>query len=332
MTITYGNIEAGDTLIRNQRGMKSGRGGRGRGVLAAACMIAALAALAAPSRAPAQQVVLIVNGDIITDYDIDQRMKFIALSTHKPPARQEVIEDLIDEKLKIQVARRYKFELADTEIEQSYTDMSRRMRLTTDQLTQSLAQAGVDAATLKARIRSDLTWQAIIRGRYKSSLEISEKSVLTELETRKKEDGAEVGYDYTLRPILFVVPRGNQELAEARRRDAEALRTRFSACDSGLAFARSLRDVAIREPITKNSSELLPALRDILDKTEVGHLTAPETTPQGIELFALCEKKETKAETPEKQQAREKIFSEQFQSKAKRYLQELRRQAMIERK
>jgi peptidyl-prolyl cis-trans isomerase SurA len=309
--------------------MKGGRSGRGGGLVAAACIIAALAA---PSRAPAQQVVLVVNGDIITDYDIEQRMKFIALSTHKPAARQEVIEDLINEKLKVQVARRYKFELADSEIEQSYAEMGRRMRLTTDQLTQSLAQAGVDAATLKARIRSDLTWQAIIRGRYKSSLEISEKSVLSELETRKKEDAADVGYDYTLRPILFLVPRGNQELAEVRRRDAEALRTRFTTCDTGLAFARSLRDVAIRDPITKNSSELLPVLRDILDKTEVGHLTAPETTAQGIELFALCEKKETKAETPEKQQAREKIFAEQFQSKAKRYLQELRRQAMIERK
>jgi peptidyl-prolyl cis-trans isomerase SurA len=327
---TYRNIEAGDTLIPNRRGMKSGRGRRGGGVIAAACIIAALAA---PARAPAQQVVLVINGDIITDYDIEQRMRFIALSTHKPAVRQEVIEDLIDEKLKVQVAKRYKFEVPDNEIETSYADMSRRMRLTTDQLTQSLAQAGVDVATLKARIRSDLTWQAIIRGRYKSSLEISEKSVLSEIETKKKEDAAaDVGYDYTLRPILFVVPRGNQELAEARRRDAEALRTRFTACDSGLAFARSLRDVAIREPITKNSSELLPVLRDILDKTEVGHLTAPETTTQGIELFALCEKKETKAETPEKQQAKEKIFAEQFQSKAKRYLQELRRQAMIERK
>jgi peptidyl-prolyl cis-trans isomerase SurA len=76
----------------------------------------------------------------------------------------------------------------------------------------------------------------------------------------------------------------------------------------------------------------VPALREILDKTEVGHLTPPETTAQGVELFALCEKKETKSETPEKRQAREKIFSEQFQAKAKNYLRELRRQAMIERK
>ena len=313
-------------MTSNRREMKSGRV---RIIIAAACVIAAMAV---PSRALAQHVVLVVNGDVITDYDIEQRMKFTAMSTHKTPARQEVIEELIDEKLKIQIGRRYKIELPDSDIDSSYADMGKRMKITADQLTQMLTQNGVDAKTLKARIRADTTWQYIIRGKFQSSLQINEKSVLAEMETQKKGDGANVGYDYTLRPILFVVPRGNTALQEARRKDAEALRSRFTACDTGLPFARSLRDVAIREPITKSSSDLAPALREILDKTEVGHLTAPETTAQGVELFAVCERKETKDETPEKRQAREKIFSEQFQARAKNYLRELRRQAMIERK
>jgi peptidyl-prolyl cis-trans isomerase SurA len=76
----------------------------------------------------------------------------------------------------------------------------------------------------------------------------------------------------------------------------------------------------------------VPALRDILNKTELGHLTPPETTQQGVELFALCDKKVTTTETPEKRAAREKIFGEQFLAKSKSYLRELRRQAMIERK
>lgn len=308
-----------------RRGTKSRHG---HIVVATACVFAAMAV---PSRALAQHVVLVVNGEVITDYDIEQRAKFNALSTHKPSARQDVIEELIDEKLKVQIGRRYKIEIADSDVDSSYGDMAKRMHLSSDQLTQTLAQGGIDSKTLKARIRADTAWQYIIRGKFQSSLQITEKSVLAEIETQKKGEG-EVGYDYTLRPILFVAPRGSTTQQESRRKDAEALRARFTNCDAGLPFARSLRDVAIREPITKNSSDLAPALRQILDKTEVGHLTPPETTQQGIELFALCEKKETKAETPEKREAREKIFSEQFQAKAKNYLRELRRQAMIERK
>ncbi len=305
------------------------RSGQSRIIIATACIFAAIAT---PSRALAQHVVLVVNGEIITDYDIEQRAKFDTLANHKTPSRQDVIEELIDDKLKVQIARRYKLDITDADVESSYADMARRMHLTPDQLTQTLAHDGIDAKTLKARVRADLSWQYIIRGKFQSSLQISEKSVLDEIATEKKSDGGDVGYDYTLRPILFVVPRGNAALQESRRKDAEALRSRFSTCDTGLLFARALRDVVIREPITKNSSELVPALRQILDKTEVGHLTPPETTQQGIELFALCEKKETKAETPEKRQAREKLFSERFEAKAKSYLRELRRQAMIERK
>ncbi len=305
------------------------RGGQGRIIIATACIFAAIAT---PSRALGQHVVLVVNGEIITDYDIEQRAKFDTLSSHKTPARQDVIEELIDDKLKVQIARRYKLDITDADVESSYADMARRMHLTSDQLTQTLAQSGIDAKTLKARVRADLSWQYIIRGKFQSSLQISEKSVLDQIATEKKGEGGDVGYDYILRPILFVVPRGNTASQESRRKDAEALRSRFSTCDTGLLFARALRDVVIREPITKNSSDLVPALRQILDKTEVGHLTPPETTQQGIELFALCEKKETKSETPEKRQAREKLFSEQFEAKAKNYLRELRRQAMIERK
>jgi peptidyl-prolyl cis-trans isomerase SurA len=306
------------------------RGGMGRIViLSTACIFAAIAT---PSRALAQHVVLVVNGEIITDYDIEQRTKFNTVAAHKTASRQEVIEELIDDKLKVQVARRYKIDITDADVESSFGDMARRMHVTADQLTQNLTQSGIDAKTLKARVRADLSWQYIIRGKFQSSLQVSEKSVLDEIATEKKTEGGDVGYDYTLRPILFVVPRGNTALQESRRKDAEALRSRFTACDTGLLFARSLRDVAIREPIVKNSSDLVPALRQILDKIEIGHLTPPETTPQGIELFALCEKKETKAETPEKRQAREKIFSEQFEAKSKNYLRELRRQAMIERK
>ena len=117
------------------------RSGRGRVVVAAACVIAAWAA---PPRAIAQQVILIVNGDIITDYDIDQRLKFMSLSTHKQPARPEVIEDLIDEKLKLQVSRRYKVEVSERDVEASYADMGKRLRLSPEQLTQAFTQAGVD--------------------------------------------------------------------------------------------------------------------------------------------------------------------------------------------
>jgi peptidyl-prolyl cis-trans isomerase SurA len=298
--------------------------------VAVACMFAALTA---SDIARAQQVALIVNGDVITTYDIEQRMKFVQLATRKPAVRNEVVEELIDEKLKVQIGQRYKIEIPDNEVDASYAEMAHRMNnMTPQQLTQLLAQSGVDATTLKARIRADTIWQNIVRGKFQGDLQVRETDILAVLQTEKKDEKDQIGYVYRLRPILFLVPKGASGLADARRKDAEALRGRFTDCDGGLKFARTLRDVAVRDVIVKSSSDLLPALREILDKTEIGHLTAPEVTPQGIQLFALCERKETTEDTPEKRQARDKLFGEKFQAKAKRYLQELRKQAMIERK
>jgi peptidyl-prolyl cis-trans isomerase SurA len=297
--------------------------------LALVATVAAVAAL--PHAASAQQVAVIVNGAPITTYDIEQRSKFMMLATHKAPSRQEVIEELIDEKLKVQIGQRYKLEVTDSEVDTAYSNMAQRMHATQQQLTQMLAQAGVDAQTLKAKIRADISWQQIVRGKFQSSLQVREVDIAKQLAKNNQEDKKEVGYEYTLRPILFLTPPGASEaVIDARKRDAEGLKVRFQNCNDGLPFARALRDVAVRDQIVKTSADLPEAQRKILDELEVGRLSSPEVTPSGIQMFALCARRENKVDGAATREAREALFAEQFQTKSKRYLAELRKQAMIE--
>ncbi|HEY2134631.1 MAG TPA: SurA N-terminal domain-containing protein [Xanthobacteraceae bacterium] len=294
-------------------------------------VVAVALAAACAQPAFAQQVAVLVNGSPITTYDIEQRIKFTILANHKTPTRQEVIEELIDEKLKVQVGQRYKLEVTDEEVDNAYASMGQKMHLTAQQLTQTLAQNGVDAITLKSRIRSDIAWQQIVRGKFQSSLQVNEKAIHEKLESGNKDDKNEVGYEYTLRPILFIVPTGSPDtLIESRKHDAEALRSRFQGCDSGLAFARALRDVAVRDQIVKSSADLAPAYRKLLDDTEVGKLTSPDVTARGVEMFALCARKENRLDSAAKKEVRDEMFAEQFQAKSKRFLADLRKGAMIE--
>ena len=46
------------------------------------------------------------------------------------------------------------------------------MRQTSAQLTENLGKSGVNSSTLKARIKADLTWQNLVRGRFQSSLQL----------------------------------------------------------------------------------------------------------------------------------------------------------------
>ena len=298
-----------------------------RSLLTTAVLMLGLSALATVARA--QQVVVIVNGEPITALDIEQRAKLNQLSTHKVATRQEVLDELINEKLKVREAKKWGLEIPSSEIDTAYASVASRMRLTPEQLTEQLAKSGVNASTLKARLKADMTWPQLVRGRYQASLQIGDKDILTAMDSKSNDS---VGYDYTLRPILFLVPTGSAEtFVEGRKREAEALRSRFQGCETGISFARALKDVAVRDQVVRSSADIPAELRKVLDGVEVGRLTAPEVTKFGIEMFAICAKKESTADnSPIRRQVRDSIMAERLEKRSKQYLQELRRGAMLE--
>jgi peptidyl-prolyl cis-trans isomerase SurA len=228
--------------------------------------------------------------------------------------------------------KRYSIDGMDKDVDNAFANMARRMRMTPQQFTEVLGKSGVLPGTLKSRIRAEITWSNVIRGRYQSSFQINDKEILAKLEAKNPDEKELIGYDYTLRPILFVVPRGSPPgRADTRKREAEALRGRFQNCAEGIVVARGMYEVAVRPAIVKSSAELPAALREVLEKTEIGKLTAPEVTAQGVEVYALCDKKPSAAENvPGRKEIRDELFTERFQDHSKRYLKELRSQAMIE--
>jgi len=297
----------------------------------AAAVLAAASMLAVPAIGHSQEVVVLVDGEPITSLDIEQRTKFIQMSTNKTPSRQEVLDGLIDEILEIREAKRFSIEVPNSEVDTAFSNVGSRVGADAQKLTQILAKGGASEGTLKHRLRAELAWTALVRGRFKASLEIADSDVEAELELHKPQDKNEVGYEYILRPIVLVVPRDSPDAVfEARKRDADALRVRFQTCADGIPFARALREVAVRDPVVKFSADLPHELRDILDKTDIGHLTPPEQTAEGVQMFALCSKKETKSDTPGKKEVRDEMFQQKFGVQAKRYLAEIRREAMIE--
>ena len=297
----------------------------------AAATLAAALVLAAPPTARAQQVVAFVNGQPITTLDIEHRSKFLQMSSKKVPPRKEVLDSLIDEILEVTEAKRYGLDVPDAQVDESYNTVASRMGIDAQKLTQLLVAGGASDDTLKRRLRAQVAWTNLVRGRYKASLEIRDKDVEAQLQLHKTEDKNETGYEYIMRPVVFIVPRGSPDTAyEARKRDAEALRSRFANCSDGITFARALPDVAVRDQVSKYSADLAQQLRQILDGTAIGHLTPPEQTAEGVQMFAVCAKKETKSETPEMKEIREQMFQQKFGAQAKRYLDTLRRQAMIE--
>lgn len=277
----------------------------------------------------AQSVAAMVNGEAVTNFDIDQRIKLTTLTTRKTPSRQEALDDLINDKIKIKEGKKYGLDLSASDVDGAFGNMASRMRMNTDQLVKTLEGHGIRPETLKLRIKADMTWGNLVRGRFQSSFIVPEKDLAGIGESGDKPETE--SFEYLVRPIVLIVPRGSSpSVVEARRKEAELLRNRIQSCDEAQELFRAMRDAAIRDQLTKTSADLPPNLRELLDKTPIGKLTPPEVTKQGVEMVALCSRKPTKADTPAKREAREKIYNQKYEAKSKSYLQEVRKGSMIE--
>jgi peptidyl-prolyl cis-trans isomerase SurA len=279
---------------------------------------------------PAQSIACMVNGEPITGLDIEQRTKLNFLTTRKQMSRQEVLDELTNEKVKVKEAKKFGIDPTASDVDQAYTGMSQRMRLSPEQLTKSLESQGIRPETLKARLKAEMVWGSLVRGRFKESLQVGEKDVAAAAEQSGEATQTEA-FEYKLQPIVLIVPRGSAQAAvDLRRKEAESLRERVQTCEQANSYFKSMQNAAIRETVTKTSADIPGPLRELLDKTQIGRLTPPEITKQGVEMVALCDRKPTKIDTPKKREIREKMFAQKYEAKQKAYLGDLRKAAMIE--
>jgi len=301
--------------------------------LLVSCVTACAFGIVLPgSPAQAQTVAVMVNGEPITDFDIEQRSKLDFVSIHKQPSRQAVINELIDEKVKIKEAKKFGVDPGASDIDQAFAQMSQRMRITPEQLTKSLEAQGIRAETLKQKIKTDMVWGSLVRGRYKERLQVGEKDVAEKVKAEGGDDAQQAdAFEYRMQPVVLIVPRGSTPSAiELRQKDAETLRARVETCEQANQYFKSMPNAAIREMVIRTSADIPPNLRKVLDDTPVGHLTPPEVTKQGIEMVALCGRKPTTIDTPKRKEMREKMYAQKYEATSKAYLDEIRKGAMIE--
>ena len=297
----------------------------------AAASVAGLLLIGPISPVHAQTVAVMVNGEPITDYDIEQRSKLNFLTTHQQASRQDIISELIDEKVKIREAKKFGVDPSSSDIDQSFASMGSRMRLTADQLAKTLENQGIRPETLRSRIKADMVWGSLVRGRYKERLQVGEKDVAAAVKADGGDSDQTAAFEYKMQPVVLLVPQGSApNTVQARQKAAEALRARVQSCDEANTYFKTMQNAAIREAVVKTSADIPQVLRKLLDDTPIGHLTPPEITKQGVEMVALCARKPTTVDTPKKREIRDKMFAQKYETTSKSYLQEIRKAAMIE--
>jgi peptidyl-prolyl cis-trans isomerase SurA len=152
---------------------------------------------------PIIKATAIVNGDVITQTDVDQRLALLAIANGgKIPAdqlddlRQQVLRNLIDETLEIQAAKQEKIEWKKSDIDKTVERVAANVKQTPDQLAKYLQANGSSIASLRRQIEGEIAWQRLQSAKIESGVSVGDdevKAVLDKLNASKGTEEYHVG-------------------------------------------------------------------------------------------------------------------------------------------
>ena len=78
-----------------------------------------------------------------------------------------------------------------------------------DQLDKTLGAQGIRPDTLKSRLKAEIVWTSLVRGRFKGSLQVGEKDVAAAAQAAGSEKLEAEAFEYQLQPVVLIVPKGS---------------------------------------------------------------------------------------------------------------------------
>lgn len=299
-----------------------------------AVFVTAVLAVTALSVGPtfAQSTIKVkVDDQPITSYDISQRTALLQMTGGKG-GQKAATEELIDETIWFIEAAKMGVSVSDARVNAAVEEIAARVKMTPQQLSQALGQQGVQIETLRRRIKAQMVWGQLVSMRTRMRGGSVKGSDITAEMFAESGSQQVTTTEYTLKPIIFVVPKGSSAGYDAqRRREAEAFRSRFAGCDAVVEQTRQLKEVVVRSTMRRTSEELIGA-PEAADIKEVGpgQVTRPRKSEDGYTVLAVCTAKEIQSNAAARVQAEAKLLDEVNKDLGKDYMAELRKNAVIE--
>jgi len=298
--------------------------------MAAMLMALSLAAVLPAAPAAASEIKYVVNGQAVTSYDVQRRAAFLKLQRKGGNLNALAGEEMVEQALKNSEIRRLNIRVSDDAVNAAFDRFAKSNNMSPSQMSGVLDQAGVTAKHFKAFIRTQMGWNQALTARYRAQGgALSEQEVVRKM--LEKGGAKPTATEYMLQQVIFVVPPAQRgALMAKRKREAEALRARFTGCDTTRQFAKGLIDVTVRDLGRVLAPELPPDWADQVKATRTGGATSVRETERGVEFIGICSAKEVSDD-----RAAKSIFQaegspdKQADEMGKRYLKELRERAKI---
>src|SRR5579859_1621381 len=155
---------------------------------------AKLPSLAKPN--PGETIAAVVNGEIITQHDLDEKTKLSLVSAGLPDTPEmrartvgPLLHRMVDEDLKIQAASKEKLTVTAEDLASQISALDEQNHLPAGGLLKLLTAKGVSPDALRQQLRAEIAWSKLVRFVLIKRVHVSENAVQTRLEALKANFG-----------------------------------------------------------------------------------------------------------------------------------------------
>ena len=262
--------------------------------LAATALMLSLAPASAADSV--QRAAAIVNGVVISTYDLDQRVRMVLASSGggqnaaaQQRMRESVLRTLIDEILQLKEAERVKLTISEKEIDEAIDRIAEQNNTTRDAILKSLAANGVDSATLRTQIKAEIAWSEILEGALAPRIRITDADVDAEM-ARLEAGATKPQY---LASEIFISIDSEQDEPRARRtvqQIFQQLQTGTSFPQLAQQFSESATGARGGDLGWVQDSDVPAEVWSAMQKMRLQTVSQPIRTSYGYYLIALRDK------------------------------------------
>jgi len=234
----------------------------------------------------------IINGEIITQTDVDQRLALLAIAnggeipaTEIDRLRQQVLRNLIDETLQIQAAKTAEIKVDEGDVDRTVTRVAGNVKQTPEQMAEYLRSRGSSIRSIRRQILGEISWRRLQSAKIESGISVGDdevKAVIERLEASKGTQEYKVGEIF----LSATAATAAQAMTNANQ-IIEALRNGGSF----IAYARQYSESSTA-PVGGDLGwvrpEMLPdPLAEAVRTLQPGQVSMPIAVPGGVSIIAV---------------------------------------------
>lgn len=278
------------------------------------------------------KIAIIVNGEIITAEDINDRIRAFSFNTRIPlnsetvdMIKDRVVQNTIDEKIKVQEAKKEGIIITDREVDEAIESFVGSNGISSEDFYKDLRKENVSLETFRDQMKSDLSWLRLVRKKTAGEIEPSQKEINRTIDQIKKDFLSE---RYMLSEIIISkkTAKNLNDLVYNLRNDPrfQLYAMQFSEAPSS-STGGSLGWV--------NKDKLYPQLQKALQKMKDGDVSEPIEVGDDYYIIKLDKKHDPikdKITIPNEKEVKNMIEGKRLEEFAGNYLNKLRQKAIIE--